>query len=214
MVGATHILFILWWWGSLAGAADPFAGTWSLNLSRSKLPPPLPKSQIVTAVIDGNSVQLTEELVTASGEHMTISVKAAFDGRDYPITGSPFADTAAYQRPDIRTIHGVGKKGGKVVMRETVAVSPDGRTLTGTYSGTDATGKEVSAVAVLTGSKNRGKSRTLLRKQGLHPPILGVGIGIGIEACSPLPKSIAIPTPNIFMRQWVRPGAHEGLLRK
>ncbi len=40
------------------------------------------------------------------------------------------------------------QKAGKVVMNETVVVSPDGKSLTGTYSGTDATGKQVTAVAV------------------------------------------------------------------
>jgi hypothetical protein len=49
---------------------------------------------------------------------------------------------------DRNTIKGIAKKAGKVIMHETVVVSPDGESMTGTYSGTDATGKQVIAVAV------------------------------------------------------------------
>jgi len=45
-------------------------------------------------------------------------------------------------------LKGVVKKAGKVVTTETATVSPDDRTLTGAYTGTDATGKQVDAVAV------------------------------------------------------------------
>ena len=76
-------------------------------------------------------------------------MNARFDGKDYPVTGSPFADAVAYERIDSRTLKGTVKKAGKVVTSETVTISADGKTLTGTYSGTDATGKQVDAVAVL-----------------------------------------------------------------
>ncbi len=142
------VVAILMFCGYVLAAGDPFAGTWVLNLSKSKLSPPLPKSQITHVVVDASGIQITEELVTGAGERMTISVTARFDGKDYPISGSPFADAVAYQRVDRNTIKGVGKKDGKVIMHETVVLSPDGKIMTGTYSGTDATGKQVTAVAV------------------------------------------------------------------
>jgi hypothetical protein len=61
------------------------------------------------------------------GERMVITVDAWFDGKDYPIQGSPFADADSYQRVDHNTIEGVGKKNGKVIMHETVVVSPEAR---------------------------------------------------------------------------------------
>ncbi len=134
--------------GQVLSAEDPFSGTWVLNLLKSNLSPPLPKSQIAHLVLDSSGIQITEELVTGAGERMTISAKAKFDGKDYPVSGSPFADAVAYQRVDRNTIKGVGKKDGRVVMHETVVLSRDGKTMTGTYSGTDATGKQVTAVAV------------------------------------------------------------------
>lgn len=132
----------------LRAADDPFSGVWKLNLAKSKLPPPVPKSQIARVDSDGSSIRISEEVVSDKDERMTITVDARFDGKDYPIKGAPFADAVSYQRIDRFTIKGIGKKDGKVIMHETVVVSPDGKTMTGTYSGTDATGKQATAVAV------------------------------------------------------------------
>ncbi len=132
----------------LGSAEDPFSGVWILNLSKSKLPPPIPNSQIARVEADASGIRITEEVIDDKGAKMNISVDAKFDGEDYPVKGSPFADAVSYQRVDRLTIKGVGKKAGKVVMHETVTVSTDGKTMTGTYSGTDATGKHVTAVAI------------------------------------------------------------------
>ena len=131
-------------------AADPFTGTWVLNLSKSNIPPPFTaaKRQIVHLTINGSDFEINEEVVTDSNEKLTIHAKAKFDGKDYPITGTPAVDTIAYQRVDRNTIKGVGKKDGKVVIQETAVVSPDGNSITGSYSITDATGKQVTAIAV------------------------------------------------------------------
>ncbi len=107
---------------------DPFSGVWKLNLSKSKLTPPYPKSQIVRIEVDGSRIRITEELVSATGERLSISVDARFDGKDYPVQGAPFADSVSYERVDRFTIKGIGKKDGRVVMHETVVVSADGST--------------------------------------------------------------------------------------
>jgi hypothetical protein len=131
----------------LAGA-DPFTGTWVLNLSKSKLPPPLPQSQTSSIEANSNGIRIRELIVSDKGERMSITVDAKFDGKDYPIVGSPFVDTVAYQRVDSHTLKGTVKKAGKVVTTEQATVSPDGKTLTGTYSGTDLNGNQVTGVAV------------------------------------------------------------------
>ena len=82
------------------------------------------------------------------GEALTATVNARFDSKDYPITGSPFADTVTYQRTDSRTLKSTAKKAGKVVVNETAVVSKDSKTLTATYFGTDSTGKQVTGSAV------------------------------------------------------------------
>jgi len=131
----------------LAGA-DPFSGTWVLNLAKSKLPPPLPKSQTSYIEADSNGIRIREVIINDNGEAMSITADAKFDGKDYPITGSPFVDTIAYQRVDSHTLKGTAKKAGKVVTTEEATVSADGRILTGTYSGIDLNGRQVTGVAV------------------------------------------------------------------
>ena len=133
----------------LFAAGDPFSGAWKLNPSKSKLPPPIPRSQTVRIKAGSRSIRIREDIVDEKGQRLTVTVNARFDGKDYRITGSPFADAVAYQRVDSHTLKGTVKKAGKVVTSETATISADGKTLTGTYSGTDATGKQVDAVAVL-----------------------------------------------------------------
>lgn len=132
----------------LATAPDPFTGTWQLNLAKSKLSPPVPRSVVSYIECDGTSVSVREEIVDANGQRQTATVKAAFDGKDYPIVGSPLADAVSYQRIDSDTLKGTSKKGGKVMVYETVVVSPDGKTMTATYSGADAEGQQVTGTAV------------------------------------------------------------------
>jgi len=130
-------------------AGDPFSGTWKLNPSKSKLPLPMPRSQTVHIKAGSRSIRIREEVVEEDGKRLTVTVKARFDGKDYAVAGSPFADAVAYQRVDSHTLKGTVKKAGKVVTSETATISADGKTLTGSYSGIDATGKQVDAVAVL-----------------------------------------------------------------
>ena len=147
MVGRTIPALILLF-ASMLFASDPFSGTWVLNLPRSKMPPPAPKSLIVHLVVDAAGLEVTEEIVNSSGERQTIHGKGKFDGKDYPEAGVAYADTFAYQRVARNTIKSVAKKAGKVVVRETVVVSDDGKSMTATYFSTDASGKQITTIAV------------------------------------------------------------------
>jgi hypothetical protein len=131
-----------------SGASDPFSGVWKLNLAKSELVPPVPRSQVVRIEAGAEGIRIREEVTNETGEPLLIRVDAKFDGKDYPITGSTFADAGAYRRVDSHTLSAVAKKSGKVIETETVAVSPDGQTLTAHYTYTDASGKRVSATAV------------------------------------------------------------------
>jgi hypothetical protein len=133
---------------TLWAAVDPFSGFWRLNLAKSRLPPPLPRSQSTNIEVTGEAIHIREDIEMEKGERMVITVDARFDGKDYPIHGSPFADTVAYERVNVRTFKGTVKKAGRVITNETVVVSADGKTLAGTYSGIDATGKTASGTAI------------------------------------------------------------------
>jgi hypothetical protein len=131
-----------------APAEDPFTGTWKLAPARSRLQPPIPRSLVTHIQCDEKGLSVREEIVDADGKPKTVTGKAGFDGRDYLVTGTPFADTVSYRRVDARTIKGTSKKDGKILVHETVIVSPDGKTMTATYEGKDAQGKDVVATAV------------------------------------------------------------------
>lgn len=129
----------------LFAASDPFSGVWKLNVAKSKLPSPVTQSQTVYIDADANGIKVREEIVNDKGEHITVTAYAKFDGKDYPISGSSFSDTVAYQRVDSRTLKGAVKKAGALIMNETAVVSRDGKRVTSTY--TDPTGK-TAGVAV------------------------------------------------------------------
>ena len=133
---------------TLLFAADPFSGFWRLALAKSKLPPPLPRSQTSRIDVEGDGIHIREVIENDKGGQITITVDARFDGRDYPIHGTPFADTVAYERIDAYTLKGTVKKAGRIIANEKIVVSPDGATMTSAYSGIDATGKVATATAV------------------------------------------------------------------
>ena len=130
-----------------AGAEDPFTGSWRLNLTKSTLPPPLPRSQTGRIEVQGRKIHIREDVVSEDGRSLRIEADAKFDGKDYPVTGTPFADSVAYRRLNSRTIKGKAKKDGKVVSEETVVLAPDGRSMTVTYTG-KREGKTISSVGV------------------------------------------------------------------
>jgi hypothetical protein len=109
---------------------DPFTGTWTFDAERSTLSAFAPKSwtQRITATMEDISVR--EESVADDGFRTTHSLQARFDGQEYPVHGSPVADTISYTRLDPHNIVGTGRKDGLVSLEETITVSETGSFLT------------------------------------------------------------------------------------
>src|SRR5262245_1640173 len=132
-----------------AQATDPMVGTWKLNVAKSKYSPgPAPKSQ--TLVISGTDQarKLVVDATPATGAVQHWEVSGA-TGADLPVTGNnPNADTYVFKRINPTTVEAQYKKGGKPTLKQTAVVTADGKTLTVTASGMDATGKAVNNVAV------------------------------------------------------------------
>ena len=132
-----------------AQAADPLVGTWKLNVAKSTYSPgPTPKS--ITAKIEaaGKGEKLTADGVRGDDTPIRVEYKAQYDGKDYPISGSPMADTVSLKRLDANTTERTDKKGGKVVQTLTRKLSSDGKTLTVTIKGTDAEGRPINNLAM------------------------------------------------------------------
>jgi hypothetical protein len=132
-----------------AQAADPLNGTWELNLAKSKYDPgPAPKSQTRTYEVAGDNMKYTAKGIDAAGKPMLVGHTARYDGKDYPLTGSPDADTISLKRIDGSTSEATLKRAGKVVTVNTRVVSKDGKVMTVTGKGTNAKGEKVNNVLV------------------------------------------------------------------
>jgi hypothetical protein len=118
-------------------------GTWKLNLAKSKYSPgPAPQSQTRKwEPFEGDGVRFTVETVNADGRRTTGTYSAHYDGKDYPATSVPNADTIALKRLDAYTVEVTNKKAGKVVQTSTGVVSKDGKMMTVTTKGTNANGQ-------------------------------------------------------------------------
>ncbi|UCG57547.1 MAG: hypothetical protein JSU70_22110 [Phycisphaerales bacterium] len=121
-----------------------FAGTWQLNRERSDIPP-VTKSQVLVIETDGVFVKMRETLVNDKGETLTISFNGKFDGHDYPVTGTSFADTVSYLLRTPNTIEAIAKKDGVVVVKETAVLSDDGKTVRVTYVSFDGEGNSLTS---------------------------------------------------------------------
>jgi len=119
---------------SLIAAESPFSGTWKLNLAKSKMTPPAPKSDIAVVDADENGLKLNDDVITDKGESLKIGYEAKFDGKDYPVTGDPSSDSVSYQRVNANTLKGKAKKDGKVATDATIVVSKDGKITTVNYT--------------------------------------------------------------------------------
>jgi hypothetical protein len=132
-----------------AQAKDPFVGTWKLNVAQSKFDPgPAPKRGIAMFTTLGDRVKVVSDSTTATGVLAHWEYIAAHDGKEYPMTGSPDADTVSLKRINPSTVESTYKKGGKVTLVNTRTVAADGKTMTVTVKGTNAQGQKVNNVLV------------------------------------------------------------------
>jgi hypothetical protein len=133
-----------------AAQTDPFVGTWTLNLAKSKYSPgPGPKATTSIYEAAGKGLKITVKTEPASGGPQQWSYTTNLDGKESPITGNnPNADAVTVKRIDAQTLELVSSKGGKVVATQRNVVSADGKTRTVTTTGTDAQGQKVHNVAV------------------------------------------------------------------
>ena len=123
-------------------------GTWKLNEAKSKIGAGAPKNTKVVYEPAGDSIKVTVEGVAADGSATHSEWTGKFDGKDYPVTGDPAADTRSYKKVNARTLALTNKKDGKAVITGKIVVSADGKTRTVTISGTDAKGKKITSSAV------------------------------------------------------------------
>ena len=129
-------------------ADDAAIGTWKLDEAKSKLVAGMPKNTTVVYTQAGDSMKVVVEGVYAAGKATHNEWTGKFDGKDYPLTGDPTADTRSYKRIDANTLELANKKDGKVVLSGRITISADGKTRTVIVSGTGSDGKKLTSSAV------------------------------------------------------------------
>jgi hypothetical protein len=124
-------------------------GTWKLDAAKSRFNPgPAPESLVTTFEPAGERVNWKSERRLPDGKLQTATYSAAYDGKEYPITGSPTADVVVLRRIDARTTERVNKKAGKVGTTEVRSVAADGKSYTTTVKGTTAKGEPIDHLMV------------------------------------------------------------------
>ncbi|MGH7710704.1 MAG: hypothetical protein ACREOG_05440 [Gemmatimonadaceae bacterium] len=129
---------------------DPVIGTWELNVAKSTFPSPqAPTSQTVTFEPAANGgFTVTSETLSRDGSVARSTYTAKYDGKRYPISGSPNADSVSFARLDVRTVERFDTRGSAFVGSVTRIVSPDGKTLTVMNKPVNPQGRTVSSVLV------------------------------------------------------------------
>jgi hypothetical protein len=145
------LLAVSWAAGSAADTPDPAIGSWKLNVAKSQARGgvALPRSETRTysATADG-AIAIDWKRVTADGKELTLHTTVKYDGKDYPVTGSPDFDALSARRVDANTVESTQKRMGKAVSTTRRTVSKDGKTLTLAGKGTNAKGEATDATLV------------------------------------------------------------------
>jgi hypothetical protein len=126
------------------------AGTWKLSLAKSNYSPgPPPRSSTLAFQVEGQNLRATAEGIDAQGNPTkVIHGPYLYDGKSYPVVGARAYDAASYKIVNDSTDEITRTKVGKVVQTVTEVLSADGKTLTFTTTGVNASGQQINNVAV------------------------------------------------------------------
>lgn len=130
-IGVLAVLVVVLATGSvLLAQSSPFAGTWQLNVAKSKFNPgPPPQSQ--TRTWDASGMVMVKG-VGATGKAFSYGYSIKGDGKDSPTMGEipNKADMISTKKIDSNTYEAKFTKAGKQVETTTFKVSNGGKTLT------------------------------------------------------------------------------------
>ena len=104
-------------------AANPQMGTWKLNEAKSKLVPGMGKNTTVTYVEHNDKIRITVDGVDKDGKPTHSVWVGKFDGKAYPLKGSPSLNAVAYRTVNDRTNEITTLKDGKVAWSGRIVVA-------------------------------------------------------------------------------------------
>jgi hypothetical protein len=133
---------------SLAVAGEAWLGSWKLNAAKSQPGANAIRVETLKFEATADGVKLTSEGTDAQGKPMHAGYTTKYDGKPVKWTGNPMADTATARKIDDYSYENTWTMAGKGTVTAKVVVSKDGKTLTVTQDGTDASGAKVHSVGV------------------------------------------------------------------
>ena len=130
MLGALSLLL-----PQAANAKGPDAklwnGTWHLNTAKSKFTSEAKEqSETRTYSVSADKVTMKSSSKDMAGKTLNFSYSAGFDGKWYPMTGNPNADSISLTAVSDREIKASSHLHGKPSVESTATVSADGKHLT------------------------------------------------------------------------------------
>jgi hypothetical protein len=135
--------------GQAAPAApSPLVGDWVANIAKSKRHPNHQfKSATLRFSVDGEQVTIVHGGVNAGGEEESGTVVIQADGKEHAVPGQ--ADVTLVTRwAGPRRLESAARRGLTVIGEQTYEVAADGKLLTATVWGTDASGSRFEQVIV------------------------------------------------------------------
>jgi hypothetical protein len=120
--------------GGKKNPADPFAGEWSEDLSKSRMA----QGMTLKIEVDG------KDGVRFSGD---FSYSARFDGKEYDLKNSN-NDTVSLQLVDAHTVDSIYRRGDQITQKDRWVVSADGTQMTLTTNGTFETGQQIKETLI------------------------------------------------------------------
>ena len=130
-------------------AADPWLGTWKVNVAKSKFSPgPPPKSRIQTVEVVGDQIRSTTESVAADGQTSKSVWIGKYDGKPYPVEAATSGYTAAIKRMGTNIQEMTVTLNGKPASTSRSTLSKNGKTINRVVKGVSTKGEKVHNVTV------------------------------------------------------------------
>jgi hypothetical protein len=123
-----------------------FIGRWMLNPALSTFSTPTPRDWTLVISADAAGMSVEEHMIQADGNGVVVHSAPQFDGRDYPVVGSPIMDSLSVTPTDGQTLQVTAKKAQVVTMTDTTKLSLNGEQLTVIYK--VFAGEEVIATGI------------------------------------------------------------------
>ena len=105
------------------------------------------KSWIVKVEAQDNGLKFAQDIVGSGGNNVHVESSLKFDGKDYPLIGSPDG-TQSLRRINTNSYEVLTKYYGEEPARVVVVISADGNTSTATGKQKDSEGQEVTSIYV------------------------------------------------------------------